>query len=249
MKNSRNNYVLSEMNLLFYGLAYTTIYEYITDGGMTMVLTYPLIAVWEIMFEYLKAANSILTSFLEEGRPYNEEIRYFLNGDLCAVYFKDRPECYTDNVGTVNHGMLAMDSSMQKFLRGVKDFYDSSNRTFAAQQEALITTNMLNAELLYEVYSKTAYKELGKVLIAQFDAELDKYTRESVTLTVCSVIVWIISSLLIWHPVRRRAEKERLKCRNMLKMVPIAVIMNNRFLKSYLQVHSKKILDSIKNKI
>jgi len=62
-------------------------------------------------------------------------------------------------------------------------------------------------------------------------------------------VILVIVTRVIWITVSQRMDRERLNYRRMMRVIPVSIITSNRFLKNYLFNHSKKILDTVKNKM
>jgi len=245
---ARKKIIDIKISFFQYGLLYSSIYEYITEDGTTQILNNPIGDQWEEIYTTQTSANSHLMSYIEVGKPYNEELEFLLTGDLCPVYFSRR-NCYVENSGVASRGILTIDSYILKLLRGVKDFYDSSDRTLAAQKQALALKDLISAETVYEAYSRKAYAELDTITTLQFHSQLTSYTSVSTVIAGISAAIFILATILIWFKVSKRMIEERVNYKNMMRVIPVNVIMGNRFLKNYLLTHSKKILESVKNRM
>jgi len=248
INNARLKIIDTKVSFFRYGLLYSSIYEYITENITTKILENPINDQWEEIYTLQTSANSRLMEGIDKGKPYNDEYEFLLTGDLCPVYFARR-NCYVENSGVASKGIMTIDSYILKLLRGVKDHYDSSNKTVAAQTEALQLKDLISAETVYEAYSRKAYAVLDDVLSLQFHSQLTSFTSVSTVVAAISAAIFVLATLLIWFKVSKRMIEERSNYKNMMRVIPVNVIMGNRFLKNYLLTHSKKILESVKNRM
>ena len=230
------------------GLLMTGLYEYITKNGTGTLRGHPIAQEWEAEYSSLTGSNSYLSTYIDKNKSPNTEIELILTGNLCSLYFANST-CLSGTSGLAGYGLLAMDAFLITALRGVKDFFDSSNRTKAAMQEALAKSNLLLTEVVYESYVKKVYAIFDTILQQQLEAEFDSFKRKSLIVIIVSALLFLLSTKFIWLKVCKRMEEERKNYRNILRIIPVNVILGNRYLKHYLFTHSKKVLDSVKNKI
>jgi len=244
--DTRDKIVDAKTSFFTFGLLFTTLYEYVEFNGATYVMGIPISYQWEAAFEILSASNSYLSTF-SIGED-NQEAATFLNGDLCALLFQNT-NCYNDISGVTSKGIIALNSYMLKVLRGVKDFYDSSNRNEAAVKETLVRKDLLDAEIAYEIYFEQSYNGFVSVLEQEYLDQCDSATRKVLLYAIFSLLGCIISAVVVWDSVTKRMKNERKEYRNILRIIPANTILSNRFLKNYLFTHSKNILDSFKNRL
>jgi len=232
--------------LFTFNLLFTTLYEYIEFKGSTYVMGIPITYQWEGAYEVLSSSNAYLSTFADGDE--NSDSAAFLNGDLCSLLFKNTA-CYTDISGVTSKGILALNGYMLKALRGVKDFYDSSDKTVAAIEETLAQKDLFDAEIAYEVYFEQSYNAFISVLEQQYLDQCSRSTKRVALYAIFSLLGCMILAVVVWDSVTKRMKSERKEYRNFLRIIPASTILSNRFMKNYLFTHSNNILDSFKNRL
>ena len=240
--------VNTNINMLQVGLVLTSLYEYIALDGTTTIKNQPINTEWESIYQSLTESVDFFTSFDDQKNTYNQEILLLINGDLCPKYFSDR-DCYNEDTGIGSRGILSINGFIMKGLREVKDYYDSSNHNAQAKTAALTMNDYLAIETAYSVYAKKSYLELGNSLASQFFAEISKFKSSSLIIGVVGIIGLVLLVCFLWVRIMGKMENERVFFRGMMRMIPVSVILGNRYLKNYLISTSHEILDSIKNRI
>jgi len=94
-----------------------------------------------------------------------------------------------------------------------------------------------------------SYAELDSLLNAEFSNEIDNFSSNALEISIIGAICLLVLMYFLWIKIITRMEQERVMFRSMMRLIPINVLITNRYLKSYLISNSKDILDSVKNRI
>jgi len=238
----------TNINLFQFGLVFTSLFEYVSENGATTIRDEPIGDEWERTYRVLTGSNDFFNSFMDQDENFNNQMAFLLNSDLCSSYFTDRP-CATELSGVGTRGILGINAFILKNLRGIKDYYDDTDRSPAAKEVTLGMQDMLDAEIAYTIYTSRSYTELDLILTNQFYLESDKLLKSSLIIGIVSIVVLLVLTKVVWLQAIKRMEDERKNFRNIMRVIPINIIMSNRYLKNYLMRNSQKMLDSIKNRI
>jgi PAS domain S-box-containing protein len=235
-------------NLFQFGLIFTSLYEYISENDSTTIRDEPIGSEWERTYHLLTASNDFFNSFSDQDATFNDQMVTLLNGNLCSMLFSDR-SCATEVTGIGARGILGINAFILKDLREIKDYYDNSDKTTASQITALTMQDFLDVEVAYTIYTTRSYNRLTTVITNQFNREVDELMKRSIIIGVVSIVMLLILVKLVWLQAISRMEEERKNFRSIMRVVPVNIVMTNRYLKNYLMRNSDRILDSIKNKI
>ena len=130
-----------------------------------------------------------------------------------------------------------------------KDIYDNSAKTDSAKTAALTYSSFVETEVVYSVYTEKSYLALDNLLTKRFLEEIDAFLKRCLIIGIISIVILLIMVRFVWLKTITRMEDERKAFRDIIRIIPVNVIMTNRYLKNYLIRNSNKILDSIKNKL
>jgi len=243
-----NRIINTNVNLFQFGLIFTSLYEYISENDSTTIRDEPIGSEWERTYHLLTASNDYFNSFTDQDATFNDQMVTLLNGNLCSMLFSDRP-CATEVTGIGARGILSINAFILKDLREIKDYYDNSDKSPASQITALTMQDFLDVEVAYTIYTTRSYNRLTTVLTSQFNREVDQLMKRSIIIGVVSVVILLVLVKFIWLQAISRMEEERKNFRSLMRVIPVNIVMTNRYLKNYLMRNSDRILDSIKNKI
>jgi PAS domain S-box-containing protein len=238
----------TNVNLSQFGLVFASLYEYISEDGTTEIRDEPINKEWESLYTELTSSVDFFNAFNDESSSNNDQILLLLNGDLCPLLYTDRA-CSTEISGIGKRGILSINGFILKALRETKDFYDSSDQSATAKTNALCIGDFIATEIAYPIYMTRSYAELSSLLNAEFSSEIDNFSHTALKISIIGAVALLILMYFLWIKIISRMEKERVMFRSMLRLIPISVLVTNRYLKSYLISNSKDILDSVKNRI
>jgi len=240
--------VNTNINLFQFGLVFASLYEYISEDGSTQIRDAPIKTEWESLYTQLTGSVDFFNAFNDQTSSNNDQILLLLNGDLCPLLYTDRP-CSTEISGIGRRGILSINGFILKALRETKDFYDSSDKSAAAKTTALCINDFIAAEIAYPIYMTRSYAELDSLLNTEFSNEIDNFSSNSLEISIIGAVCLLILMYFLWIKIITRMERERIMFRSLIRLIPISVLVTNRYLKSYLISNSKDILDSVKNRI
>jgi len=240
--------VNTNINLFQFGLVFASLYEYVSEDGTTEIRDVSIGEEWENLYTELTGSVDFFNAFNDETSSNNDQILLLLNGDLCPLLYTDRA-CSTEISGIGKRGILSINGFILKALRETKDFYDSSDKSTAAKTNALCISDFIATEIAYPIYMTRSYAELDSLLNAEFSSEIDNFSNNALEISIIGAVTLLILMYFLWIKIISRMEKERIMFRSMMRLIPISVLVTNRYLKSYLISNSKDILDSVKNRI
>jgi len=204
---------------------------------------------WESIYQVLTGSNDFFNSFTDQSADFNAQMVTLLNGNLCLTLFLDRPSCETEITGVGTRGILGINAFILKDLRNIKDYYDSSDLSLASKISALTMQDFLDTEVAYTIYTSRSFNELDQLITNQFYLEIDDLLKRSMIIGIVAIVVLLILGKVVWLKAIKRMENERKDFRSIMRVIPVNIMMTNRYMKNYLLRNSEKILDSIKDKI
>jgi len=240
--------VNTNINLFQFGLVFASLYEYISEDGATQIRDSPIATEWESLYTQLTGSVDFFNAFNDETSSNNNQILLLLNGNLCPLLYSDR-QCSTEISGIGQRGILSINGFILKALRETKDFYDSSDKSPTAKTTALCIKDFIDTEIAYPIYMTRSYAALDSLLNAEFKREIDNFSKNALEISIIGAVCLLILMYFLWIKIITRMERERIMFRSLMRLIPISVLITNRYLKSYLISNSKDILDSVKNRI
>ena len=229
-------------------LVFAALYEYISEDASTMVKNQPIASNWEAEYNTLLGLAGYFNEFDNQSsnKEFNDNIDMLLTGDLCPLLFTERP-CYIEGAGRASKGIIGMLEFMLQTTREVKDFYDSSEKTFENKTTALTFKDLLEAEYIHQFYIGIAFSEVTDVLRNLLFKTIQEFISFSLGVVVGSAILFSALVKFLWQPIIKRLQSDRNNFRGIFKLIPYNIIMNNKMLKNYLINNSKDILNSVRN--
>ena len=231
---------MKKINSNLYDMTIITvsIYEYIQFNGTTIIRNHPIGEEWEAAFR--RSSNSqnslaeLAVSSTHQSSMIDGEVGLFLNGDLCKIVPLIGESCILFKPGTVDKGIIGINSFILSVLRDMKDTFDLSDKSFASARRVLNMKDLILTEAVYLHAQMPAYQAFAKVI----QSRAESHFQEAKNVLICPIIVTIVAFLIIGLYVGptlvKPFEKERGKWKKMLRKVPFNIVVANKLLKTYL---------------
>jgi len=205
----------------------------------------PPVSQFDVFLDYLSSANEQLLSSLadEDTGEIDPVLQDFLRADMCSyVNPSVLATCLTVSYGGAN-GLLAMNT---QYLQFNSIYYQKflQTPTFVAAQTLLVNYAMSITSMI-SVFPE-AYEFLRTYLVDSFNKKIEDQKGESLTIFIIILVALAGSTGIIQIITIARLKEIDIGIRKILKIIPFAMIQENRLLGFYLKNEFKKELDDIK---
>ena len=231
---------IQKINRNLYDMTIITvsIYEYVQFNGTTIIRNNPIGEEWEAAFQ--RSSNSInslaelAVGLTHKSSKVEEEVGLFLTGDLCKIVPSISETCIIFKPGTVDKGIIGINSFFLSVLRDMKDTFDLSDKSFTSAQKVLNTKDLILSEAVYLDAQMPAYQAFSQVIQSQAESHFQEAKNALLCPVIVAIVAYLITALFVGPKLVKPFEKERGKWKKMLRKVPFNIVITNKLLKAYL---------------
>ena len=243
-----------EFDTHFYNidLLITTFYQYVHNNGTGTVKEVAINTEWEDNYQKLLVSQDFISKIVSSsGNPSSESmiaLNNLLTGDICVLApypnISDA-SCYVIGHEMIKKGIIGLNNYILVSLRQAKDYYDSSNKTFAAAVETLNMKSLPSIDLLTSLWFPLAYQKASDLLLKIVVSDIESIITIQSILLAMYIIFTIIFGLLTLRHVWRYVEEERVEWKKVLRKIPFSVLLVNKALKNYLVKESGYVMNNM----
>lgn len=125
-------------------------------------------------------------------------------------------------------------------MRELKNTYDASNKTNPVKIAIYNRNDFKEVERVYYNITTWSFQALQVVLENVFRETIDDFKREIMYITLVSMIFFIIMGRVYWKFELEKPQEEKIYFRQIFRVIPVDIIIQNKFLLNYLKRNSKK---------
>ena len=217
--------------------AITTLYSYIGYDSISdvMVRNRPLSVEWEANYDKIIGSNTFVSKLASENfEALDNKIKTLLLGDLCSLIPDTITECYSDGYGAKTHGIIGLNNYFFSGLRSLKDEYDNSNKNETAKISVFGREEYGAVERVYFETMLPAYEKLEGDFQENLLLVLARIKKTVLITNVLALVFFVFLGRVYWVIGLRKMQKDKEYFGQMLKLIPINVLMKNKGLKTYL---------------
>jgi len=175
------------------------------------------------------------------NEKYDKLIKTILHGDLCELGLViNKIACLVDGKGATFRGLIGVNSYQYSSLTNLKTKYDSSNKTTAAKIQVYSDSSFAEAERLYYSVMINNYRKLQSIFKELFLIEVDKFKHVIFTLNKVWLVSFFVLAAVYWKFGLKKMEREKVYFRSLLKVIPLSIILESKYLQSYLMKDSNR---------
>jgi hypothetical protein len=233
-----------------FSLTMTTFYQLLLYNGSSTIKNNPVNDEWEATYENLARVNDFFIDLRNDADLYDEDIKKIVDKNLCEFLLVDPAyECHTTGKRSAAQGITGVNHYYLNRIRSFKDTWDDSDKSIAIAQGILSNSDFWDIENTYYYLLITTYKDLSSRLTKEFDHTMTNYKAASSSLFWISQVLIVIIGLCLLKLFFVGMTLERKMIREMIRLIPLPIVMKNRYLRTYLISHCNGILDSIKARL
>ena len=227
-----------------------SIYEYIQFNGTTKIRGNPIGEEWEAAFQRSARSQDTLAR-LESGQLGDKsltdsDVTLFLSGNLCNLIHSLNKICPLFKAGTIDRGIIGVNSYILSVLRTVKDTFDKSNRSFASAKKVLGTPDLIISEYVYLLAQIPGYQLFGEIMQVRTEAYIQEGKRALMVPTIITVCLFVVVAFIASQTFLKLLEREKGKWKKLLRKIPFSIVVTNKLLKTYLvkeATNSRQFID------
>jgi len=195
---------------------------------------------WEDNFKILLDSNDFFVDLMKNDfGNYTDTVQVLGKGDLCTLQPSYVEDCYIDGKGTTTQGLIALNNYFVNSVNGLRNAYDNSNKTFEAKTEIYSDPLFSALERLYFGPIKTCFLLLADIVRIEFLREIDSFKQAVLILNIVSMVIFIMLGRIYWITGLRRMQREKLYFRKILRVIPLSIILQNKYLQNYMNKSTK----------
>ncbi len=125
-------------------------------------------------------------------------------------------------------------------MGNLKNKYDVSNKSVAAMKAIYSDPSYAELERIYYSTMMPTYRRLQTVLKEVYLLAVEEFKDVIFTLNKVFLVTFLVMGVVYWNLGLRRMEREKVYFRGILKIIPVQVIMADKFLQHYMMKDSKR---------
>ena len=234
------NLLLSRMSESI-GITYT----YIADDNLdhTFIQGLPIAVEWERNYNILVTSNSFFVGLKNQDFGlYTDEVIALASGDLCTLLAPHDMSCYQDGKGTKRQGLVGINNFFMSTLLQVKNAFDSSDKTNADKIAIYNRADLAEVERVYYGAIIPAYQKLQEIFQSVFLNALVVFKRSIFTINIIFMVVFLVLGRFYWTVALKKMQEEKMHFSEIMRVIPVSIIFQNKFLYNYLERNLKKKL-------
>jgi hypothetical protein len=161
-----------------------------------------------------------------------EDLETILTGDLCLLQY-----AFESCVGAREQarlGLIGVNTIVAETAREIKTAYEESDKSFNSVKKIFNKTSYLDMEFIYWLYQPPAYQQLEAILTKNVIKNGVDFGNKSDGLILGFGLGFFLLIYFVWRPVYLALKKNREDVQHVFKILPLSVILNNRYIKQYL---------------
>jgi len=221
--------------LLFYST-----YAYIGFNTSSSIRNMPINESWDISFNIVKKYYAKFVILAQENQQENgdRDIEKILTGNLCNILIPQGPParvyCPKGLHGAIKKGLIQTASSIMSTLQTAKNLFDNSNRTITNITNIMGWFDLVEAEPMGFNYWFPAYGAISDMVRKEFDGNQQDFGKNVEKVILAWMALYLVVGPAVLWMMFRSLRKWRQDWRKMIRLVPAAMVENNKMLKSYI---------------
>jgi len=222
----------------------TMLYLYIGGGGdsgsLITIRNNPLPVEWDRNMQFLIDANDFFLELINKDfEEYTDTIKTLASGDLCELIENNKADCNKDGHGAKLQGLLGVTNFFMSVIRNLRGVYDTSDKSDTVRQEIYSDPSYSELERVYFDVVIAGYQMLENVSVKIFLKGVDDFKKDLLFLNIISTIAFLILGIIYWKTGLRKMQTEKTYFRRIFRIIPVNIILQNKFLQSYIMKSSK----------
>jgi len=227
-------------------------FELILTNGQTTVRNNNIVTEFEENLEITKNADGIVENFRDKNGELTtdqqnafysfacEDFNYYNLDDLNLLL----EFCPIVGNGEDQVGLVAITLELYTLMTYYYDLYENSDKTLPSIRKIFIDCigDIQGPVLL----SQALWNILYDATELSFHSKTTSIRNQAVAFTIVIILLMFLGAVVLWARVIKRIFLLERIDRNVLQLVPIRIILANRFLKQYLLRNADGMLDSVR---
>jgi len=199
--------------------------------------------------DILGADIEYISETISDAKGFSPETQLFLHSNICEYYPpKDLAiylACDTLLKGAGLRGVVSSMLAFQETVRNMKTMIDAVV-DFNDLMPVFYDQSYLESYFLLTLGVASAVDAFGEELIAGLIRKLDKASNHTIVLFILGLIFGIMMCIAIGIIIYRYLWRDRRRTCGTLQILPLELIITNKYLRSYLQKEAPKFYKLVK---